>query len=230
LAFDEFQSRRRSYIGPYDPVFADGFESGTLSGWSSSSADGGDLSVAPAAALASSALGLQAVVDDTTGLYVQDSTPHRESRYRARFYFDPNGFDPGLLSGHEEALLFVAFQEEMAQPKNVMVVLRNTGGAYSLRGRVRLDSGLAETDFFPISDAPHLVELDWQRASAAGADDGSFRLWIDGVLQSTLTGMDNDTRAVDYVRLGVLSLKDGASGTVYFDEFVARRQSHIGPR
>ena len=230
FAFDEFQSRRRSYIGPYDPLFADGFESGTLSGWSSSSTDGGDLSVAPAAALASSTLGLQAVVNDKTGLYVQDSTPHRESRYRARFYFDPNGFDPGLSSGNEEAMLFVAFQEEAAQPRNIMVVLRNTGGAYSLGGRVRLDSGTAETAFFPIADAPHLVELDWQRASAAGADDGSFRLWIDGVLQSTLTGMDNDTRAVDYVRLGVISLKAGTSGTMYFDEFVARRQSHIGPR
>ena len=72
-----------------DLIFADGFESGNLSAWSSSTTDGGDLSASPAAAIAG-ASGLQAVLDDNNSIYVTDERPNAEPRYRARFYFDPN--------------------------------------------------------------------------------------------------------------------------------------------
>ena len=78
-----------------DLIFSDKVDSGSLLFWSSSQTDGGDLSVQPTAALASSAFGIQSVIDDTAGLFVQDDTPNEENRYRARFYVDPNGFDPG---------------------------------------------------------------------------------------------------------------------------------------
>ena len=35
--------------------------------------------------------------------------------------------------------------------------------------------------------------------------------------------------AVDFVRLGALSVKPGANGTMYWDEFESRRQEEIGP-
>jgi hypothetical protein len=35
---------------------------------------------------------------------------------------------------------------------------------------------------------------------------------------------------VDFVRLGALSLKAGASGTIRWDEFESRRVRYIGPR
>ena len=41
--------------------------------------------------------------------------------------------------------------------------------------------------------------------------------------------MDNSLSAVDFVRLGALSVKAGASGTLYWDEFESRRQGEIGP-
>jgi hypothetical protein len=34
---------------------------------------------------------------------------------------------------------------------------------------------------------------------------------------------------VDFVRLGALSVKTAASGTLYWDEFESRRASFIGP-
>ena len=77
-----------------DLIFADDMESGGLGAWSSASTDGGDLTVTPGAALAGS-FGLQGVVDDTAGLFVQDDSPDDEGRYRVRFSIDPNGFDPG---------------------------------------------------------------------------------------------------------------------------------------
>ena len=66
--------------------------------------------------------------------------------------------------------------------------------------------------------------------ATAGANDGGLTLWIDGVQQTDLTGMDNDTRRVDRARLGALSgIDTGTRGTYFFDAFESRRQTHIGP-
>ena len=43
------------------------------------------------------------------------------------------------------------------------------------------------------------------------------------------TSLDNHLAEVDFVRLGALSVKAGASGTIYWDEFVSRRLTLIGP-
>ena len=69
--------------GTSDLIFADGFESGNLSAWSSSMVDGGDLSAGPSAALFGSQ-GLQAAIDDNNALVVIDESPALETRYRVR--------------------------------------------------------------------------------------------------------------------------------------------------
>jgi glucose/arabinose dehydrogenase len=213
-----------------DVIFDDGFESGDLSAWSPfSETGGGDLSVSGAAALASTASGLQAFVDDTAPLFVRDDTPHEERRYRARFYFDPNGFDPGEAQGHRRVRLLVGFDDQPVK-RHLALVLRRVGGAYGLMGRVRLDdNSQADTGFFAIDDGPHLIEIDWQRSGGPSANDGSFELWIDEVSVAALTGLDASQRSVDLVRLGPQSLKGGAGGTLYFDQFRSRRLSMIGP-
>jgi hypothetical protein len=212
-----------------DLIFADGFESGTLSAWSAQSTDGGDLAVSNAAALSGSVYGLEAVVDDTAGLFVQDDTPDGEGRYRARFYFDPNGFDPGEAEGRFRTRVFIAFEENPTR-RVFALVLRRLGGSYSLRGRARLDDqSQADTPFVDITGGPHFVEVDWRRASGPGAADGSLEMWIDGTSVALLTGLDNAASGVDFVRLGALSVKAGASGTPYWDEFESHRESAIGP-
>jgi hypothetical protein len=174
-------------------------------------------------------LGLQAVVDDTAGLYVQDDGPANENRYRARFRFDPNGFDPGEGASHFRTRVFIAFEDAPTR-RLAAVVLRRIGGQYALMARVRRDdNSQASTAFFDITDAPHTVELDWKRSSAPDADDGRLELWIDGVLRATLTGLDNSLSQVDFVRMGALSVKAGAAGTLFFDGFESRRRTYIGP-
>ena len=109
-------------------------------------------------------------------------------------------------------------------------MLRRQGGAYSLMGRARLDDNSQEnTGFFPISDGPHAVEIAWRRSSGPAEEDGEFQMWIDGVLMSTRSNLDNSLSAVDFVRMGALSVKTGAAGTMYWDEFESRRGSYIGP-
>jgi YD repeat-containing protein len=63
---------------------------------------------------------------------------------------------------------------------------------------------------------------------AAGAFDGRASLWLDGILKQTLTGIDNDTMALDSVRLGATGVDTGTRGTIHFDDYDSRRFSEIG--
>ena len=110
------------------------------------------------------------------------------------------------------------------------IVLRRLGGSFSIMGRARLDDNTQlDTGFFPVSDAPHVVEVDLRAASGPDTLDGSFELWIDGVPWRRCGGLDNNLAEVDFVRMGALSVKTGASGTMYWDEFESRRKEAIGP-
>jgi hypothetical protein len=211
--------------GGSDLIFADGFESGNLSAWTSNTNDAGDLSVSAAAALVGSQ-GLRAVIDDTNTIYVTDDTPNAEPRYRARFYFDPNSMTMASGDAH---FIFKGF---MGTGTDVLQVeFRNSAGAYQIRGKILNDSSaFVVTNWFTISNAPHAIEVDWRASTGAGANNGGLTLWIDGVQQADLTGVDNDTSRIDRVRLGALAGMDvGTSGTYFFDAFESRRQTFIGP-
>ena len=210
---------------PQDVIFADGFESGDLSAWSSSSIGGGDLSVSTAAALVDN-YGLQALVNDIANIYVRDDSPNAEPRYRARFYFDPNSIS--MADGDDHYILVAT----SGATSVLRVQLRFSGGNYQIRASHLLDGGTTfnYTNWISISDALHFIELDWRAATAAGANDGSLTLWIDGVQKANLTGADNDTWRIDYVRLGMVTGRDPFTlGTYYFDAFESRQQSYIGP-
>ncbi|MCB0125551.1 MAG: S8 family serine peptidase, partial [Caldilineaceae bacterium] len=93
--------------GTNDLIFEDGFESGNFGRWTSTSTlDGGDLSVNAAAALAGTR-GMSILIDDTRALYVTDDSPNAESRYRARFWFDPNSL---VLANNQAHYLFYGYQ------------------------------------------------------------------------------------------------------------------------
>jgi hypothetical protein len=212
-----------------DIIFEDGFESGDLTRWSSASTGGGDVSVTGAAALANTAHGMQAVVNDTTGIYVLDDSPSAEKHYRARFYFDTNGFDPGEAQSHFRTRIFIAFDN--AGQRQITVVLKRQSGQYSVQGRVRLNDGTrADTGFITIPAGENFVEVAWNRASRDGVSDGDFVLIVNGNGESTitLTGLDNSAANVEFARLGAMSVKTGASGTLFFDQFESRRVTPIG--
>jgi cysteine-rich repeat protein len=210
-------------------LFADGFETADLSRWHAAALGSTtDLTVSGAAAL-QGGFGLQGVVNDTEGLYVQNDSPQDEQRYRVRFRFDPNGFDPGEALVHFRTRLLIGF-DEAPQRRLLAVVLRRIGGQYAIMGRARRDDNTqANTGFVNVDNGPHTIELDWQRSTAAGADNGSFRIWIDGLLQGSVAGLDNDAGGIDFVRLGALSVKAGASGTMFWDDLDSRQQTQIDP-
>jgi len=210
-----------------DAVFADGFESGDLSAWSGTLTDSGDLSVSPTAALNGTSQGLQGVVNDTNTLLVEDGTPLDENHYRARFFFDPSAFDPGEASSSFRTRIFLGLEENPTR-RVFAIVLKRQLGQYSVEGRARNDDGTqTDTGFFDVTAAPHRVDLEWIRSSGPDANDGRFRLSLDGGVVANLSGIDNSISSIDFARLGALSLKTGANGTLIWDEFVSKRRAPI---
>lgn len=128
--------------------------------------------------------------------------------------------------------LLVGYDAVTTTPKLVLYVeLRFTAGSYQIRLRQNDDSQTTRsTNWFTISNASHAIELDWSAATAVNANNGYLTLWIDGLQRATVTGLDNDTRRIDRIRLGVAGdLDTGTRGTYAIDAFESRRQSYIGP-
>jgi len=210
-----------------DGIFKDGFENGSLAGWSSAVTDSGDLAVTNAAAIRG-LTGLAGTVNDVNPLYVQDDSPAGESHYRARFYFDPQGFDTGEAQGHHRTRTFIVFSQAPLR-RVAAVVLKSQGGTLSLGVRARLDdNSQADTPFLTLAAGPHAIEIDLVRATGSATANGRLEFWLDGVSVSALTGLQNNRAVVDFVRLGALSVKSGAAGTMYWDEFESRREPYIG--
>jgi hypothetical protein len=110
------------------------------------------------------------------------------------------------------------------------VVLRRLSGQFALAARARIDDNTqVDTPFTNITDAPHFVEIDWQRSSTPDANDGHFLMQIDGIAVTGLNNLDNNLSSVDSARLGTISNKSAAAGVVFVDEFVSRRTNPIGP-
>ena len=169
---------------------------------------------------------MQAVIDDNNPIYVTDDLPNAETRYRARFYFDPNSI---LMTNGENHYIFYGYS---GTSKLVLrVQLRRSSNNYQIRAALRSDgSAWTTSSWFTISDAPHSIEVDWRASTANGANNGGLTLWIDGIQRANLTGIDNDTRRIDRVQLGaVTGIDNGTRGAYYFDTFEARRQMYIGP-
>jgi len=208
-----------------DLIFTDNFESGNFSAWSSSTTDGADLSTSAMAALLG-INGLQTLIDNDNPIYVADDNPTAERHYRVRFYFDPNSIQ---MANNDSYAIFNGLTGTSTEVLRVGFI--KSSGNYQLRGRLLNDNSTwLNTSWFTISDNWHFIELDWKAATAIGANDGGLTLWIDGTQVADLTGVDNDTRRIDRVRLGaVAGIDSGTRGTPYFDAFESRRQTYIGP-
>jgi hypothetical protein len=200
-------------------IFADGFESGDLTAWTSSATDGDDLSVSAAAAMLG-AYGMQARLDDTRPIYVRDDRPQAEKRYKASFWFDVNSLS---MANNDHHLIFQGYDATNAFV--LRLALRYSGGEYQVQAQAVTDAGgYVSTAWLTLSDEPHQIMIDYRAATGAGANDGVLELWLDGVQRYVIIGIDNDTRSIESVRLGGVSGIDiGSSGVYYFDEFSSTR-------
>lgn len=166
------------------------------------------------------------VINDNNRIYVTDDRPDAESRYRARFYFDPNSI---VMNPNQAHYIFYGYSG--IQTVVLRIEFSWSGSAYRIRGSILNDNGVWNTTpYSVISDAPNIIEFDWRAATSVGVSDGNFVLWINGVQQANITGINNGTRSIDTIRLGALgSIHNKTRGSYYIDAFESHRSSYIGP-
>jgi hypothetical protein len=183
---------------PRDPIFSDGFESGSVAAWSASSGDG--LVVTRRAAL-DGAFGVEVTPSRSEAAVLRDETPADEVSYHARFRFDAREL---ARSGPPFTATILAARNAMAAVL-FDIRLEHRGRALFLIASTHVDDGtVRELPAARIDDVPHVVDVGWRRATAPGADDGLFMVRLDGRDVGALAAMDNDTLSgVDSVELGL---------------------------
>lgn len=201
---------------------------GNLDDYSSTVTDGGDLSAAVAAALASTAYGLNCLIDDTTAIYgVKTFTQLTATQYRYRLYVDPNS-----LTMADEDQFTCCVIAQATNSRSVVNLRYTVADGYQIRTAFETDGGTQQSNWFDVNDAEHYVEVRVVYASSAVASNGTVDLWIDGVNVQQATGLDiYDISKPDRAYLGaVAGLDAGTSGTLYLDELILNDDGNeIGP-
>ncbi|MBX3035699.1 MAG: right-handed parallel beta-helix repeat-containing protein [Anaerolineales bacterium] len=206
-----------------DLIFADSFESGNFNAWDWATTDGGDLSVSTQSA-AVGTYGMQALIDDNAEILVYDHTPNNETHYSARFYFDPND-----IQSPNDGFYLMALSSSGVGWVGCLHFEQQGNDYYSVNLCGKNDAGnWLETQSVLITDEWQAVEIEWKAATSSGANNGYIKLYIGDELATSIENIDNDTHSVTTTSLGVLDTPNGASGTVYFDEFESRTGSYIG--
>lgn len=180
-----------------------------------------DLTVV-ASARYSGTYGLHVALDGSPG-YVETDTPTGEKRYRVRFYLNADGVN--LNVGEEVDLLHTL---DAGSGFVVRVVLTRTGSGLRVFLETAEDTGSASTGNYVLPAGWRAIELDWQAASSAGANDGALDVWIDGAQQSGLSNLDSDTLTTETARLGCIDSVGTVGGTLRLDDFVSVRADYIG--
>jgi hypothetical protein len=156
----------------------------------------------------------------TGSAYVQDNSPSGEKLYRVRFYVDPSSLNPGSGDGFEHLTAYSG-----GGTWEFDLLLEDSGANVALvieaRNGVGFSSATAESS---LPSTYFAIEFEW-KASDVGMSNGHLDVWIDDVAASGLSGLDNETRQIDFVRWGVVDNVTNATGTMNLDEFVSQRSS-----
>jgi hypothetical protein len=165
--------------------------------------------------------------------WVQDDTPDGEKVYAARFYNDAAAL---VLEGSEEFFHFIAY--DAGGNPEVRVGVKRNGTERRLFLEAFLDNGsLVTTEgtnelLLPGDGNFHWVEVGW--TASTGGDNGSAYICVDQASPPTgcpsLSSLDNDTGAIDFVRWGAVDVPSGSSiGDLDLDDFESRSSLNIGP-
>ena len=153
--------------------------------------------------------GISIPVMDTTARYCSFTDPTAETAITAECNLDPNA----ITMGAAESFTFIS-----GDAADFTVNLKYSGG-YKINAVAALDAGSEATADYSITDAPHKIRVVWVASSVAAADDGYLKLYIDDVLQETLSGLDNDTLDIGSVYFGAYTgLDAGTYGIFYLDD------------
>ncbi len=210
----------------FDCVAEDGFDGGLLDpAWVLS--NGANLSAQTSAALAGK-LGLDVNITDfgaNSGGQLQLPGVASRDRHGLRFRFDPNTVE---MANGPTLNLALALQSA-SLPRPFLVQLKRNAGGFALQIQSRDDNGVPKNaPPVAISDAPHVLEIDWQRSKTVHVPTGYLRVWLDGVLVVQHLGVDNDAQSITELRVGALGALGAAKGHVYLDQIEAWSEAVMG--
>ena len=167
--------------------------------------------------------GMNVCLDGSGNGFLTDGSPTSDRFFDARFYLHTSDLN---LSDGESTTVFAAFdgggQQELA------IKVQRSGANHLLQIEARTDGG-AQSSLIPanrpvLSNGWSAIEIDWRAASAAGVNDGAMNLFVNGVQQGSITGVDNDTAVLDSMRIGVVEEPTTTpAGIILIDDFQAYR-------
>ena len=110
------------------------------------------------------------------------------------------------------------------------VGIRNSAGTTKLRAWYKPD-GVAVVDVSPdieiLTGSYHRIKVHWKAASAAAADDGIFKVWLDGILVVNITDCDTDTATTTQADFGNAVCSAGVEASLWLNDVKASIDKHI---
>jgi hypothetical protein len=157
--------------------------------------------------------------------WVQDDTPDGEIVYATTFSVDATNLDLDATDrfyhfiafdeqGNPEVRVGVKFDEGLGERRLFLEVFEDGGGVVSTEGLTELE---LPTEW-------HVVGVGVQRANKG--ELGVAYLCVDAAIPpgacAELSGLDNDTGAIDFVRWGAIDVPSGSAlGPLDLDDFVS---------
>ena len=151
---------------------------------------------------------------NTTARYGQLTDPANETVVTCEFWIDPNT----ITMADDTNLVILLAQGDTVGGTTWAYYIRLsylTASGYSVTAIMYKDSGsAAESSDVDITDGWHHIRVVWIASS-----DGFMCLYVDGTLEASITGTDNDSRDVDTITFGAASgLDAGTCGILYMDD------------
>jgi hypothetical protein len=200
-------------------LFKDTFEEGALFYWD----DTQNFTISPKCALDGN-FGACAPFTKSAPRYLVKFLGSSETELAVRFRLDVNSVP--LTDGKTFKILKI---DDLDSGKLVhQLLLRRYSGKYQLKLIAKQDDGSTKKSaWIRIPDKPRIIEVEWEAASAPGANDGHLQLFVQGIQKAYLDELDNDTLEAEKVTLGVLKTIK-LSGKMKFDGIVIGNYGLIG--
>lgn len=207
-----------------DPLRLDAFDGGPVDRWNQLiEAGSGELSLQPATLgggiwVGENLVATLAAAGDLA--YLLDTTPERESSYRARFWIDTS--DLTMANGESVAVLLTRDQVAAVNPFYLQV--RRLSGELFVRGVARDATGTLFTENVPLGDGPALIAVEWWSEGARSAPYGGLRIRTSARPAAPILRLANSAFRVDNAAFGVrFGVASGTSGDVRFEDFKSCR-------
>jgi hypothetical protein len=146
--------------------------------------------------------------------YVQDNSPNAETAYNLEFHVNFDGID---LDGGDELEHFTAHSADGIE--QIKLIVRQNASLEMVLAVLEDDGALTET-------VPQVLQPGWNKIvmNWTASTDATASLVVNQGAPLTLSGLNTDSRRIDFVRWGVVR---GAfvrnPGFVWQDGFVSRR-------